>query len=63
MTSEEDSNSAMARLLKSVLLLETEIDSAIQRVQQKSDLSIESKAGEAGVWPAAESISLLTFLE
>ena len=61
MTSEDDSNAAMARLLKSVLLVETELEGAIQRFQQKSDSSIESISGEAGVCPAVESTSLLTF--
>ena len=42
------------RLLKSVLLVETELEGAIQRFQPKSDSSIESKSGEAGVCPAAE---------
>ena len=61
MTSEKDSNAAKAKFLKSVLLVESELEGSIQRFQQKSDSSIESKSGAAGVWPAAESISLLTF--
>ena len=61
MTSGEDSNAAQARLLKSLLHVESELEGSIQMFQQKSDSSIESKSGEAGVWPAAESISLLTF--
>ena len=48
MALEEDSNAAMARLLKSVLLVETELDSVIQRFQETSYTSIETKSGEAG---------------
>ena len=62
MTSGEDSNAAQARLVESLLHVESELEGSIQRFQQKSDSSIESKSVEAGVWPAAESISSLTFL-
>ena len=42
------------RLLKSVLLVETELEGVIQRFHEKSDSSNESKSGEAGVCPAEE---------
>ena len=53
MASEDDSNSAMARLLESLILVETELEGAIQRLPQNSDTSIDSKSGEAGVWPVS----------
>ena len=61
MASEDDSNSAMARLLESLILVETELEGAIQRLPQNSDTSIESKSGEAGVWPVSSSILFLAF--
>ena len=49
MALEEDSNAAMARLLNSVLVVETELEGVIQRSRETSDTSVETKSGEEGV--------------